>query len=105
MATELGMEEEAESRPSLFSLIEAGEWEQLDQSLQEDEVLAKELASFSAEGRTPLELAATLGKGDVARVLVSRGGAQVNAANKSGEHMQLKCLYSNFLTVQNLLFL
>ena len=78
------MEEEAESRPSLFSLIEAGDWEQLDQSLQEDEGMAKELASFSREGRRPLELAAMLGKGDVARVLVNRAGAEVNASNKSG---------------------
>ena len=75
---------EAESRPSLFSLIEAGDWEQLDQSLQEDEGMAKELASFSREGRRPLELAAMLGKGDVARVLVNRAGTEVNASNKSG---------------------
>lgn len=78
------MEEEAESRPSLFSLIEAGDWEQLDQSFQEDEGMAKELASFSREGRRPLELAAMLGKGNVARVLVNRAGAEVNASNKSG---------------------
>jgi hypothetical protein len=78
------MEEEAERRPSLFSLIEAGDWEQLDQSLQEDEGLTEELASFSQEGRRPLELAAMLGKSDVARVLVNRAGAEVNTSNKSG---------------------
>ena len=78
------MEEEAECKPSLFSLIEAGEWEKLDQSLQDDEGMAKELAGFSQEGRRPLELAAILGKGDVARVLVNRAGAEVNTSNKSG---------------------
>lgn len=88
------MEEEAETRPSLFSLIEAGEWEQLDQSLQEDEGLAKELANFSPEGRRPLELAAMLGKGDVARVLVNRAGAEVNASNKSGKSLSSFAIFN-----------
>ena len=68
---------------ALFSLIEAGDGEQLEHYLSEDEGRLDELSSFSPEGRTPLELAAILGKGEVAKVLVNKG-ADVNAANNSG---------------------
>ena len=98
MTTEPSMDEGAETRPSLFSLIEAGEWERLDQSLQEDEGLAKELASFSKEGRRPLELAAMLGKGDVARVLVNRAGAEVNTSNKSGMSLSSLAIHNTIVS-------
>ena len=68
---------------SLFSLIEAGDGEQLEHYLSGDESRLEELSSFSPEGRSPLELAAILGKGEVAKVLVNKG-VDVNAANKSG---------------------
>ena len=83
MATKELYELPVESERSLFSLIEAGECEKLEQNLQ-DEKLSKELGSFSPEGRTPLELAAMLGKGDVARILVNKAGVDINAANESG---------------------
>ena len=75
---------------SLFSMVEAGEWEQLGKCLEEDEGLVKQLSDWSPEGRTPLELAALLGKGEVARVLVNKG-AQINATNKSGTSLDLTC--------------
>lgn len=74
--------------PSLFSLVEAGDLEKLDQCLDEEEGREKRLSSFSAEGRTPLELASILGKGEVARLLVTKG-ADVNAANKSGNAVMI----------------
>ena len=72
-----------EEKPSLFSLVEAGDWEQIDKRLQEDEEREEKLSSFNREGYSPLELAAMLGQGEVAKVLVSKG-AEVNASNKSG---------------------
>ena len=72
-----------EDKRSVFSLIEAGDCEQLEQYLAEDESRLEELTSFSPEGRAPLELAGMLGKGEVARMLVNKG-VDVNAANKSG---------------------
>ena len=80
MATEMADLEE----PSLFSLVEAGDLEQLEQRLTEDEGRQVTLSCFNSEGRTPLELAAMLGKGEVARLLVDKG-ADVNGANKSGK--------------------
>ena len=81
MATE---EADLEEGPSLFSLVEAGDLEQLDQHLAEDEGRQVTLSCFNSEGRTPLELAAMLGKVEVARLLVNKG-ADVNGANISGK--------------------
>ena len=72
-----------EEKPSLFSLVETGDWEQIDKRLQEDEEREEKLSSFNHEGYSPLELSAMLGQGEVARVLVSKG-AEVNASNNSG---------------------
>lgn len=78
--------------PSVFSLVEAGDLEQLNQLLGEDEGREENLSSLSSEGRTPLELAAMLGKEEVARLLVNKG-ADINGANKSGKvYCQCCCL-------------
>ena len=86
-----------EKKPSLFSLIEEGGAEQLDKQLEEDEEREEKLSSFSPDGHTPLELAAMLGKEEVAKVLVAKG-AEVNATNTSGQfhvHMQVTIDYVN----------
>ena len=70
--------------PSLFSLVEAGNLEQLDQRLAEEEGRQMNLSSLNSEGRTPLEFAVMLGKGEVARLLVNKG-ADINGSNKSGK--------------------
>lgn len=65
---------------SVFTLVESGEHEKLLEYLTEESV---ELSARNSDGRNALDVAAILGTGEVARVLVEKG-ASVNQANKSG---------------------
>ena len=68
---------------SIFSLVESGDKEALVQRLQESEDVQKELSTKNSRGKTPLDIAALLGKADIAQVLVDNG-ADLNKVNKSG---------------------
>lgn len=68
---------------SIFSLVESGDKEALVQRLQESEDVQKELSTKNNRGKTPLDIAALLGKADIVQVLVDNG-ADLNRANKSG---------------------
>ena len=68
---------------SIFSLVESGDKEALVQRLQESEDVQKELSTKNSRGKTPLDIAALLGKADIAQVLVDNG-AELNKVNKSG---------------------
>lgn len=72
---------------TLQSLVECGETQQLRDKLEEAHgksgTTMKELFERNQQGHTPLDLAALLGRHEIARVLLEHG-AEVNGANKSG---------------------
>ena len=65
---------------TLFDFVESADKEQLLTHLEEGEC---DLNARSKHGRTPLGLAALLGREEVVRVLLEKG-AEVNLANSSG---------------------
>lgn len=67
----------------VFALIESGDAETLLQRLQESEDAHKLLSNRNKQGKNALDLAALLGRADIAKVLVENGAA-LNKANKSG---------------------
>lgn len=66
---------------TLFPLVESGEHEKLLEYLNDENNV--DLSIRNNEGKNPLDVAAILGGGEVAKVLVEKGSA-VNLANKSG---------------------
>lgn len=65
---------------TLFDFVESADKEQILTHLDEEEC---DLNARNKYGRTPLDLAALLGREEVVRVLVEKG-AEVNLANSSG---------------------
>ncbi len=72
-----------ETEVSVFSLIESGDTEALLQRLQESEDTQKLLSNRNKQGKNVLDLAAILGRSDLAKILVENG-ADLNKPNKSG---------------------
>lgn len=72
---------------SLQSLVERGEKLQLQDKLMEGKKKTgstiKELIERNQQGHTPLDLAALLGRVEIAQVLLEYG-AELDSANKSG---------------------
>ena len=65
---------------SLFMLVECGEQEKLLEYLNDE---SPELSARNGDGKSPLDVAAILGRGEMAKLVVEKGAA-VNLANKSG---------------------
>ncbi len=76
----------------VFSLIESGDADTLVQRLQESEDGQKLLSDRNKQGKNALDLAALLGKADLAKVLVENGAA-LNKANKSGTEIIMLTLF------------
>lgn len=72
---------------SVLTLVELGDKNKLGEKLEElkEQSSSKELHERSAQGHSPLELAALLGNKELVLLLVEHG-ADVNSCNKSGMH-------------------
>ena len=71
------------SEATIFQLVELGKKEDLAERLEEEG--SDDLKVRDEQGKTALDLAAILGRDEMAQLLMGRG-AEVNLTNKSGEN-------------------